>query len=669
MLEAAFDCAHAPIAYLDTQLRFLRVNQAYAAADERVPADFVGRGHFELYPNEENERIFRGVLESGDPHVSFAKPFSYAHAPKRGTTFWDWTLVPVKGVNGRVQGLLLTLLDVTARVRGETMLRAQRDLGLALGMARSVEEALTQVLATACSFEGVEAGGVYTVAPRTGALELVAHHGLSEAFVSSTSRYAPSGPQARLALKGEPIFGSYDRVAPELDPVRSAEGLRALALIPIKHDAEVVAVLNLASRTADELPRDGRVALEAIASQIGSLIARLRSDAERRALEEQLGQTQKIESLGVLAGGIAHDFNNLLLGILANADIVRSELPADSPLRPMLDDLKLASLRAADLARQMLAYAGRSALAVEAVDVGVMLHEMRVLLAAAISKQAHVRYELTSDLPAVEADATQLRQVAMNLIVNASEALGEGGGTIVVRTGLRHCERAELNDTVLADPLPEGAYVFIEVEDNGEGMSVDVKRRAFDPFFSTKFAGRGLGLAAVLGIIRRHRGAVRLHSTPGQGTRFTVLLPASSLPVAAPKVAVVRREEPMAGTVLVVDDEEVVRRIVGRVLAHAGLRVLSAADGTEALARVQSNDSIDLVVLDLTMPQMSGVEVHRRLATLRPELPVVLMSGYDTHDVLREHEELKDTPLLQKPFDVAKLLALVQSILVGSKVR
>ncbi|MBI3792756.1 MAG: PAS domain-containing protein, partial [Gemmatimonadetes bacterium] len=301
---------------------------------------------------------------------------------------------------------------------------------------------------------------------------------------------------------------------------------------------------------------------------------------ERQELERSMAQAQKLESLGVLAGGIAHDFNNLLVGILGNAELALGEIAEGSEASELVQQIEHAATRAADLTRQMLAYAGRARFVVEPLDVNRMIADVSDLVSAAISKKATLQFDFADGLPLVEADPTQVRQVLMNLLVNASDALGERPGTITVKTRPVHASRSLLRTFVLGGDLPEGEYIRLVVRDTGVGMDRATMARVFEPFFSTKFAGRGLGLAAVLGIMRAHKGAIGLDSKRGEGTTFTLLFPASGK-ARTEAYIMPRRTPPSAlavggGTILVVDDDETVREVAHQILKRAGFRVLRA---------------------------------------------------------------------------------------------
>jgi signal transduction histidine kinase len=392
------------------------------------------------------------------------------------------------------------------------------------------------------------------------------------------------------------------------------------------------------------------------------MIERELAEEERQKVQVKLLHAQKLESLGVLSGGVAHDFNNLLVGILGNAGLALQELADDSPVRQTIRDIEASALRAAELTRQLLAYAGKGQFVVQPVRVAQLVEEMGNLLGSAVHKAARLVFDFGDGVPLVEADPIQLRQVVMNLVTNAAEAIGVGSGTITVRTGQMAATREYLADAQLGPGLAEGAYAFVEVEDDGHGMHPATLARIFDPFFTTKFTGRGLGLAAVLGIVRSHRGAIKVTSAPGRGTRVRVLLPpaAAQAAVAAP----VEREPQGAargGTVLIVDDEETVRRVAQRILEAAGFTVRTATGGIEAMRSLrEAPGAVDLVLLDMTMPDMSGAQTLTELQRIRPGIRVVLSSGYT-----QEESGLEDrvSAFIQKPYRPADLVSAIRRAL------
>jgi PAS domain S-box-containing protein len=387
-----------------------------------------------------------------------------------------------------------------------------------------------------------------------------------------------------------------------------------------------------------------------------------------RAAEARLREAQRLESLGILAGGIAHDFNNLLMGVMGNVSLLLRDLPDDSPMHGTARDIETAARRAADLTRQLLAYSGKGKFVVERLDLSRLIAESGQLLTAVISKKATLHYHLGEALPPVEGDATQLRQVVMNLITNASDSLGDRPGTVTITTGLEALD-GSWPDAVFHAGQPEpGRYLFLEVRDTGSGMDDGTLRRIFDPFFTTKFHGRGLGLAATLGIVRGHHGAIRVETAPGRGTAFRLYLPAvegaSLVPEHTPARGIELTSNGMSATVLVVDDEAVVRDVSRRVLERGGFHVRLAENGRRALEVLDQNGAgIAIVLLDLTMPELSGEETLIRLRQRWPHLPVILTSGYSADADTSQLLSRGAAGFIQKPYPAGELLRLVRATL------
>ncbi len=359
------------------------------------------------------------------------------------------------------------------------------------------------------------------------------------------------------------------------------------------------------------------------------ITARKLAADEKQAFQRQLLETQKLESLGVLAGGIAHDFNNLLSGILGNVNLTQLGA-ADPALRTHLEQIETISLRAGDLCKQMLAYAGKGQFVVAVFDLNALIDEISHLVNISISKKVALQLQQSADLPAIQGDASQLRQVLLNLVINASEAFGERVGAIRIATGQTVLTADDLATFHFGTDLEPGPYVFLEVSDNGPGMPADVVERIFEPFFTTKFTGRGLGLAAVQGIMRSHGGAVRVVSKVGKGTVFTLLLPPAA-DAALPAADVPALAAPLHahGEALIVDDEEIIRTTLSVMLESFGFTVVTAANGREAIQVFERRHRhLKLVLLDLTMPVLSGEESHAELVRIDPSVPVIFMSGY-----------------------------------------
>jgi len=381
----------------------------------------------------------------------------------------------------------------------------------------------------------------------------------------------------------------------------------------------------------------------------------VRDVTERRRAERRRLESQRLESLGRLAGGIAHEFNNLLVGILGNAGLVQRELAPTSAAWEHMRDLDAAARRAADLSRQMLAFSGRGHFELRPVDLDDVVEEMRPLLPLTLPRGAELVIENGSRLPPVEADAAQMRQLVLALVTNAGEALGDGG-RIAIRTGISDVDRAALAHACGSEGLEPGRYAFLEVEDDGAGMDPETVARAVEPFFSTRAAGRGLGLSAAIGIARGHGGALDIRSAPARGTRVRLLLPVSPAAGEAGFAAIGGRPG-RAGAVLVVDDEEMVRGVLRRMLETLDFRVVEAVDGDEALAAMREHgDEVATVFLDMTMPRRGGEEVFRELKRRYPDLHVVFMSGYD-EDTATGFAARAERNFLQKPFTLEQVRA------------
>ncbi|MDB4952607.1 MAG: sensor hybrid histidine kinase [Myxococcales bacterium] len=377
-------------------------------------------------------------------------------------------------------------------------------------------------------------------------------------------------------------------------------------------------------------------------------IAVIEDLSEQRALERKVWDAQKLDTLGLMAGNLAHDFNNLLASVVGNAERAQryaGHLPAAASA---IDDILVAASRAADLCRELLAYSGRGQFQIENIDLNSLVVEMVKVLEVNVGNRATVVLDFARPAPYIEVDATQVRQILMNLVINAAEAMGSHTGTITIRTSVRDLDHT----TIAASARPEvrpGRYACLEVSDDGSGMQPAVIASIFDPFFTTKETGRGLGLAAVQGIIRGHHGTLVVESQPGRVTTFTVFLP-----LAEAREVVVKRATSISdgrGTVLVVDDNDLLRRTLATQLEDAGYRVLVAGSGTEAIEIARAS-SINAFLIDVTMPGVSGPELAVRLHDLSPDARFVLMSGYNNVDMATT----VPTRFVQKPFTEEELL-------------
>jgi PAS domain S-box-containing protein len=439
-----------------------------------------------------------------------------------------------------------------------------------------------------------------------------------------------------------------------LERLRTGERIIHFETVRVRKDGKAIDVSLTISPIRD---RSGQV--------VGiSHVARDITEQKRAA--EQIRHTQKLESLGVLAGGIAHDFNNLLTGILGNATLAMEDLPPDSPAIAPLDGVVAASERAAQLAQQMLAYSGKGRFLLEQMDLSARVRETLPLIRAAISSRVEVKLDLAESLPQIEADPGQMQQVLMNIIINGAEAVPEGSsGSVTVTT------RAVRLGPDEVEGATAGRYVEFRVKDTGCGMDAETRARIFDPFFTTKFTGRGLGLAAVLGIVRGHRGAIQVESAPGQGATFRIFFPVATGTAAAPEPeGTADAAASDGGLVLVVDDEAMVRAVAKQALERHGYTVLLAENGAAGLELFRAEaDRLRCVVLDLTMPVMSGEETLERMKQLRPVVPILLSSGFNESQAVERFQGKGLSGFLQKPYQAAGLVERVRMAIGGNAAR
>ncbi len=489
----------------------------------------------------------------------------------------------------------------------------------------------------------------------------LAHDAIFSADPDGTIRFWNSGAEEMYGWSRDEAVGrrSHDllqTVFPvpfkEIENTLRAHGRWQGELIHIRRDGSQLRVL---SRWALQTGPDARPARYL---EINTDIT------EKRRIEEQFRHTQKLESLGVLAGGVAHDFNNLLTGILGNASLAVDGLSPHHPNRVLLEEVIKAAERAADLTRQLLAYAGKGRFVLRTVDLSLLVREISGLVQASVPKTVHLRQQLDDRLPGIDADPGQIQQIVMNLVINGAEAIGPEGGTVLVRTRAQSVDEHYIETMSSGGELLfPGEYVSLEVHDTGSGMDEETIARIFDPFFTTKFAGRGLGLSAVLGIVRGHKGALKVYSQPGQGTTFKVLFPASERRVSdqTPGISVSLAG---TGTVLVVDDEEVVRQTAKHTLERYGYSTVTAEDGSRAIDLYKNHaGGIVLVLLDLTMPGLSGEEALRQLRRIDAKVRVLLSSGYNEVEAVQRFAGKGLAGFIQKPYTAAALAEKVKEVL------
>jgi PAS domain S-box-containing protein len=453
---------------------------------------------------------------------------------------------------------------------------------------------------------------------------------------------------------------------PRTELLRS-NGIQAYACHPLLAGERVIGTLSFGSRTRTRFPEDDLALMQAVTHHIAIAMERVRAQRLLHENEARLQQSQKMESVAMLAGGIAHDFNNLLVGIIGNASLAEDLLPPGSPAAETIREVVKAGERAACLTREMLAYSGKGRFVVERVDLSKLVRDVTALFRSSVPNQVTLRLDLPDDLPPVEVDTAQVQQVVMNLVINAVQAIGDARGLISVGARLVDIDARAIAAEWGDAELRPGPHVRLEVRDNGCGMDEATKARMFDPFFTTKPAGRGLGLASVSGIVRGHKGAIKVESELGRGSLFSVLIPAARAgAVRPPRERAADLQLAGQGRILVVDDEEIVRNMAGAALERLGYEVSSADSGPAAVAALAVEPLLDLAILDLSMPGMSGQETLARLRAARPDLRIVVSSGYGEAECRALFQDDRIAGFLQKPYTATALGQSVKAAMTSA---
>ncbi|MBI3131658.1 MAG: PAS domain S-box protein [Acidobacteria bacterium] len=644
LVENVKDCA---IYMVDPQGRIAGWNLGAERMYGYGAEDILGRPFGMLFTPEDQA--------SGVPECSLAAARDEGHfegegwrLKKDGSRFFaDVVLTPANRPDGSLQGFVKVTRDITERQDMLKQLEAHRDL-LENTVAERTRELNESQEILRLIYESTQDPLMLLKAQPDGRLEVVSCNQAQAALVDRSAD----------ELAGQLVEGA---IAPPAEPLLDA--LQGVIRDGRERRLERHAALRDGERVFDSqiIPiKDGP------GGDTHVLIAS-RDITERNRVEEALRQSQKLESLGVLAGGIAHDFNNLLTSILGNANLGTMVLPVESPGHAYFAQIEEASLRAADLTRQLLAYAGKGNFVVAEVDLNRVVAEMTKLLAVSISKKAALRFDLSEIQPKVLGDPSQIQQLIMNLVTNASEAIGEEtSGLITIRTGIQFLDESYVQPLAPAFPLEPGLYATLEVSDTGCGMSLDTQSRIFDPFYTTKFTGRGLGLSAMTGILRSHRGSLKLYSEVGKGSTFKLFLPAleATLEPHAGEV----EQPPWRGTgqILVVDDEAAARSVARQMAEGLGFKVLEAVDGREAVEVFRARHrELVLVLMDLTMPHLDGREAFAQMQAIDSTIPVVLCSGYSEMDAAQAFVGRGLAGFIQKPYRFSELSSILRKGLEG----
>jgi PAS domain S-box-containing protein len=626
-----------PIFYKDKEGSYLGFNNAFEELYGKTKEEIIGKNVFDLFPRELAE-VYHGkdleILQDPGTRI-YESQLKNAQGVVRDVIFHK---ASITDMNGQVSGLIGAILDITERKQ----------------ITRSLAENETRLRTLVNTIPDLvwlkDADGVYlSCNPMFERL-----YGAREADIVGKTDY--DFVDRELA----DFFREHDRIAVETGKPCSNE-----EWVTFADDGHKALLNTIKSPMFDA--EGGLIGVLGIAHDITEI---KNAETERLELERQLLHSQKLESLGVLSGGIAHDFNNLLLAILGNLDLALLNLPDDAAVRRNIDQAVIASKHAAKLTGMMLAYSGKGNFIIKELNLTELVKENANMLSAAIPKSVNLDLQLDHSLPPVMADAGQVQQVVMNLITNAAEAICKDNGTITLSTGVQKFDQATLNSSRVEEKLAAGRYVWMEVSDNGCGMDEDTLQKLFDPFFTTKFTGRGLGMSAVLGIIRAHKGAFLVKSKPGAGTTMLVVLPIASHAQAEEAISKAATNVSPAdscqfsGVVMIVDDEELVRRVSVNMMGALGFQTLVASDGEEALSMFREHgEMIGLVLLDQSMPGMDGVSVFRELRKIKQDIKVLLASGYSEEEVSERFTGLGLSGFIHKPFNLHNLSSEVQRVL------
>jgi len=629
--ELAFHVENTPLAVIewDGEFKVSRWNEQAERVFGWTASEVTGKGPFDwvfIHPDDVPvcQRLMGRLVSGEEPrNVTVNRNLT-----KAGNVVWcEWHNSVRLDDNGRMASLLSLALDITDRhnaaealARSEARMRSALDSAKMLGWDLDLVANRWETTANFCDFHGLPVGPDYS--DPENAIAAV-HPDDVPSVLEGRRRAIERNEPMRYEFRGRvPTPSGFPRWFSTRGQVLRDTNGNAVRLVAVTTD----------------------------------ITERKRAEAERATLDKQLLDAQKWESLGVLSGGVAHDFNNILTVVLGNAGLARKGLPPLSPASGYLEQIEEACRRAADLCRQLLAYTGREhAATATTADLNQLIRASAALLAVPTSKSAGVRFDLADSLPAVRADPAQVRQVLMNLVMNAAEAVGDDGGEVLVETRLFEVPVGPLGGYHLT-PIP-GRYVRLVVSDTGPGIPPLVQARMFDPFFTTKFAGRGLGLSAVLGIMRTYGGGIRIRTTPEHGTTVEVLWPAVA--EARPVSAIPGHNT--AGLALVVDDEMYVREVTASTLEELGYEPLLAGDGPTAIQLFRLyREGIRIAVIDMVMPGMSGDQLLEELRAIEPNLPAVIVSGFTDRHVIRAGTR---TEFLQKPFHPEELLAVVARLL------
>ncbi len=623
-----------PFAFKSRELVYEIVNPAFCRLVDRDEAEILGKSDFDLFEEEDARRHQEMDLQAINRRTALHEEQQLTFDSEK--RWFSAMRSPVFDRSGEPSGVLFALTAINSR-RGteQTMQESERKYRF---IADNITDMIWMTDMTfSLTYVSPSVELICGYKPEQ-AIGLPLHERMSESSIEKAMEWIP---EALISV----------------NPEEKQDNSLRMELDFLHMDGHVINTETIVTLLRNE---EGEgLGLLGVSRDISH---RRESEKQREREDSRFREGQKLESLRHMAGGVAHDFNNLLTGIMGNISLALMDLDPQSPIYDFLKDVEYSAHQASDLAMQMLAYSGKGRLLKSSLDVNETINGMRHLINSTMNLGITLTYRLHEMETLIEADSVQFQQLVLNLVTNAVEAIGKRGGEIVIESGKRYCNREFLSNSSIDEELPEGTYAYIEVSDSGPGMDPNTMSRVFDPFFSTKFTGRGLGLATVIGIVRAHNGTVTVSSSLGKGSVFTVFFPIMDAePVEPPSPPSRGTEE--TRTILIADDEPVVQRLMQRTLSRSGLKVLTASNGFEAIAAFQNHrDAIDTIVLDLTMPKMGGEQALDELRELGCDVPILLSSGYSDTVVSERFQGKKIAGFLQKPFSPQELLDRIDEV-------
>jgi PAS domain S-box-containing protein len=703
LLQNVIDHFPGKIFWKNTESVYLGCNKSFSdGAGLARHEEIIGKTDYDM-PWSESEAsnyqdLDRKVIAGKETEIYFTES---QHQTDGHSACYETSKIPLRDNHGAIWGVLGVSVDISERKRTELYREMSREILHILSEPHSIQDLIQSIISTLKIRTGFDAVGIrlengddYPYAALEGFPKdfLPAENSLLERSVDKSVCRDKDGNASLECTCGLVITGNADPTLPFFTPggsfwindslplldIPADEDPRlhprnkcihlnyaSVALVPIRSQDKIVGLIQFNDHRKGCFTADSLEILEVIASHIGAALMRKKADEEKQSIEQQLQHAQKMESLGVLSGGIAHDFNNILTIILGHCYMVGSNLIAEQDYKESFKQVEIAASRAADLCRQMLTYAGKSQSMQTRVELWLLVDEVVKMLQSAIHKNVSITLDVNRDVPEIMGDSGQIQQIIMNLIINAAESIGDANGTVRVVLTKSVVARDETAPDILGSVVKAGCYACLEVSDTGCGMDEDVQKRIFEPFYTTKFTGRGLGMSAVLGIIKSHNGFIHLTSKPGAGTSFKVLFP---VPAAAHSLETVKAgPAPTAqaiSTVLLVEDEETLRIMGTSILEAIGYSAISAKHGKEALEIYRERGSeIDMILMDLIMPEMGGIEAYNELRKVNPAIPIVICSGYGLDSVEDVIADDVRAGFIHKPYKPEELKNILAEIM------